>query len=368
MILFIKNILLSAIHILNGASVWLVISFILAGLLHEFLEPSKFQRMLGNKKMSSILKATLSGMLLPICSCGVIPLGLSMYYSGAYLGPTLAFMTATPIINPIAVILCFGLLGSKIGIIYLLCGFLLPVIIGFLGNQFSGDELSMGIELEVSQGQLDLETEKLSILQRISSGIHWVLNDMGMVVSKYVILGMIGAGFLLTVFPSDIIGHYLGNPGMLSLGSVAVMAGIMYVCAVGHIPFIAALIASGAAPGVGIVFLMAGTATNLPELISIYKIIGRRAVILYSGTITLSAFVVGFLTNQYLMPGFEPAINFNQTTHTIEIANKLLFVAPNFMKYMCSVIIFLLFIKAVQPEILQKIEALKSRLKLRSTV
>ncbi len=48
-------------------------------------------------------------MFLPICSCGVIPLGISMYYSGAYLGPVLAFMTSTPIINPIAVVLCLGL-------------------------------------------------------------------------------------------------------------------------------------------------------------------------------------------------------------------------------------------------------------------
>ncbi|MFR6349905.1 MAG: permease [Enterocloster aldenensis] len=47
-------------------------------------------------------------MLIPICSCGTIPLGISLYYSGAYLGPTLAFMTSSPMINPIAVILCWG--------------------------------------------------------------------------------------------------------------------------------------------------------------------------------------------------------------------------------------------------------------------
>jgi len=361
-ILFIRNIFLSAIHILNGASVWLVISFILAGILHEFLEPDKFQKVLGNKKLSSIIKATLSGMLLPICSCGVIPLGLSMYYSGAYLGPTLAFMTATPIINPIAVILCFGLLGPEIGTIYLVCGFLLPVLIGILGNSFSGDELSIGNEVYAGGQRVLLEEEKLKPHERIVSGMHWVLNDMGMVVSKYVIIGMVAAGFLLTVFPSEVIEHYLGNPGVLSLGSIAVLAGIMYVCAVGHIPFIAALIASGAAPGVGIVFLMAGTATNLPELVSIYKIIGKRAVILYSGTIMISAFAVGALTNKWLMPGFKPAINFNQTTHTIEVVNKLLFVAPDGVKYICSCIIFLLFIKAVKPDLLQKVEDFKSRL------
>ncbi len=102
-IYYIKKILLTSINLLNGASTWLIFSFILAGLLHNILAPDKFQKMLGNKKISSLIKATLSGMLLPICSCGVIPLGLSLYYSGAYLGPTLAFIASTPIINPIAV-------------------------------------------------------------------------------------------------------------------------------------------------------------------------------------------------------------------------------------------------------------------------
>ena len=98
------------------------------------LTPRRFQKQLGNKKFSSLIKSTISGMFLPICSCGVIPLGISMYYSGAYLGPVLAFMTSTPIINPIAVVLCLGLLGPKVTIIYLIAGFLVPFLVGFLGN------------------------------------------------------------------------------------------------------------------------------------------------------------------------------------------------------------------------------------------
>lgn len=351
MIDFIKSILLSALDILNGASVWLVFSFILAGVLHEFLEPSKLQNMLGNKKISSIIKATLSGMLLPICSCGVIPLGLSLYYSGAYLGPTLAFMTATPIINPIAVILCFGLLGPEITLIYVLCGFLLPLIIGVMGNMFSGSELYLDLGDSEAQERIDFEEETVPIHEKIINGMHWVLNDMGMVVSKYVILGMAAAGFILTVFPSSIIEKYLGNPGVLSLGSVAILAAIMYVCAVGHIPFVAALIASGASPGVAIVFLMAGTATNLPELMSIYNIIGKRAMAIYSGTIVTCAFIVGAFTNRWLLDGFKPAISYNHTTHSIEIANRLLLIAPEGVKYLCSLVVFLLFLKAYRPTI-----------------
>ena len=108
-----QKVILTALDILNGASVWLVISFVLAGLMHNLISPDRLQRMLGNRSISALIKATVSGMLLPICSCGVIPLGLGLYYSGAYLGPTLAFMTATPIINPAAVLLAYGFLGRR---------------------------------------------------------------------------------------------------------------------------------------------------------------------------------------------------------------------------------------------------------------
>ena len=124
----IKSTVLSALVALNGASGWLIISFFLAGVLHNVLSPRKFQHHLGNRKISSLIKATISGMFLPICSCGVIPIGISMYYSGAYLGPVLAFMTSTPVINPIAVVLSMGLLGPKISIIYVFSGFFVPMI------------------------------------------------------------------------------------------------------------------------------------------------------------------------------------------------------------------------------------------------
>jgi len=359
---FIKSILLSAIDILNGASVWLIFSFILAGVLHEFLEPSKFQNMLGNTKLSSIIKATLSGMLLPICSCGVIPLGLSMYFSGAYLGPTLAFMTATPIINPIAVILCFGLLGPQISLIYIAAGFFLPILIGVVGNAFAGDELCIALEEDVTERRIALERENKTVAEKLKLGMYWVVNDMGMVVSKYVILGMLAAGFMLTVFPAAIIEQYLGNPSVLSLGSIAILSAIMYVCAVGHIPFVAALIASGATPGVAVIFLMAGTATNLPELISIHKIIGRRAMIIYSGLITVSALIIAWLTNLLLVPTFKPVISYNQTTQSIEMANRFLMVAPDSVKYLCSTIVFALCLKAYLPQVNKVVSQVKNRL------
>ena len=347
---FIKDIISTSISILNGASGWLVISFIIAGLLHNFLTPDKLQKSLGNKKISSILKSTLSGMLLPICSCGVIPIGISMYYSGVYLGPVLAFMTSTPIINPIAIVLSFGLLGPQITLIYVISGFVVPLIVGVLGNKLGKDEVCIKFDEDEEELAIELEEEKRSFFENIVDGLKWSFGELALTISKYVIIGMLVAGFITTVFPNSVIQKYLGNPGMLSLGSIAILACVMYVCAVGHIPFIAALVASGASPGVAITFLIAGAATNLPELISIYNVIGKRAVIIYSTTLTICALVIGYITNK-LMIGLSNFTTFEETQSSIAIANKIMLNIPEPMKYICSLIIFIFFIKALWPKI-----------------
>ncbi|MCH1967243.1 efflux transporter SaoE [Paraclostridium sordellii] len=346
---FFKDVLYSSISILNGASGWLIISFVIAGLLHNLISPQRFQRSLGNTKISSLLKSTVSGMLLPICSCGVIPIGISMYFSGAYLGPVLAFMTSTPIINPIAVILSLGLLGPDVTIIYVIAGFTIPMIVGILGNKLGGPELCINQD-EDEEIAIELEEESLSITQKIIEGLKWSFSELALTISKYVVLGMLVAGFITTVFPSSIIQKYLGNPGVLSLGSIAILACIMYVCAVGHIPFIAALVASGASPGVAITFLIAGAATNLPELISMYKVIGKRTVAIYSITLTTCSLIVGYITNQLLM-GRASSINLEAKKESINIANTIMLNIPDSMKYLCSFIIFLFFLKAILPSI-----------------
>jgi uncharacterized protein len=344
---FFKDVLWSSISILNGASGWLVISFVIAGLLHNLISPEKFQKSLGNTKISSLLKSTVSGMLLPICSCGVIPIGISMYYSGAYLGPVLAFMTSTPIINPIAVVLSLGLLGPDITIIYVISGFLVPLIVGILGNKLGKTELYIKQD-EDEEIAIELEEEELTIKQKIVEGLKWSFSELALTISKYVVIGMLVAGFITTVFPSSIIQKYLGNPGVLSLGSIAVLACVMYVCAVGHIPFIAALVASGASPGVAITFLIAGAATNLPELISMYNVIGKRTVAIYSITLTTCALVIGYITNKLLI-GKAPNLNMSYTQDSINIANTIMLDIPDIMKYLCSFIIFIFFIKAMVP-------------------
>ncbi len=344
-----QKVILTALDILNGASVWLIISFVLAGLMHNLISPDRLQRMLGNRSISALIKATVSGMLLPICSCGVIPLGLGLYYSGAYLGPTLAFMTATPIINPAAVLLAYGFLGPQIATIYLVAGFVVPMLIGIIGNKLAGPEIrAPGMEGPVEMTELE-PGEQAGLVQKLQTGLLWGFLDMGVSVSKYVCVGMLLAGLIIVLAPPAFIHEYLGNPGLISVAGIAVLGAIMYVCAVGHIPFIAALIASGAAPGLAITFLMAGAATNLPELISMYKMIGRRTVLIYSSVLLSASFIVCYLTNLFLLPGFTPFFDLSKSRQTVGMANNLILAAPEPLRYLCTAVVLLLGVYALWP-------------------
>lgn len=313
--------------VLADAAPWLLVSYLLAGLMHEFVSPEKLQRHLGNKRLSSIVKATFSGMLLPMCSCGAIPLGMSLYYSGAYLGPALAFMVAAPMINPAAILLTFGLLGPRIATIYVIGGVLIPIVVGVIANALAGDQL----HAEGTGGASRVEiaaAEGTPLIDRLKAGYSYGFGDLGVTVSKYVAIGALSAGVLFALIPDTFIDRYLGDPGLISLFGISVLGATMYVCAVGHIPFIAATIAVGAAPGTAVTFLMAGAATNVPEFVMISKLIGKRTAIFYSVVVVLFALAAGWLTNILIGDGFVPFIDRERAAGTIAIANWFIIEIP----------------------------------------
>ncbi len=320
---------------------WLIISFLLCGILHAVLRPEALQRSLGNKKLSSIVKATVSGMLLPICSCGVVPLSLGLYYSGAYLGPTLAFLVATPIINPAAFILAYAMLGPQIASIYMISGFVIPFCIGLLGNRFAGRELQSPMAANIVSQQSAHEglSSRQPLLRRLRGGIEWGFNDLAVQTCRFMILGTAFAALLLTVVPASFILNYLSNPKLLSLLSITLLGCVMYVCALGHIPFIAALVSAGAAPGVAVTFLLSSVATNFPEMVSIWRLIGKRAVTIYTGTLVLFGLAFGYITNLLLADHFVPVFDLSQSQGKIDFAGRISIEFSPWFKVFCAVLV-----------------------------
>ena len=301
-------------QIFSESAFWVITSLIVGGLVREFLPSSRFRELLNRRGQGAMLGAILFGALLPICSCGVIPLAISLYRSGVRLGPVMAFAAATPIINPAAVFLSLALLGPQITVAYVILGLVLPYLLGMIAERWGApagmpvpaaapsccggsDEPDMTAEPEARTGA------------RIAAGLRWGFTDLGPTIAFYMTLGVLLAGLIAVFLPPSWVDSYLRESSGTALLAAGVLGASIYVCAVAHIPLVASLLATGAAPGISIVFLVTGTATNLPELVALYNTIGKRIVVLYAASLIAGAMLAGVAVNAWLLPGFEPVFD-----------------------------------------------------------
>lgn len=285
---------------------WVVVSLVLGGLIREFLPSSGMQRLVNRHGMAGMGGAVTLGALLPICSCGVVPLAISLYRSGVRIGPVMAFTAATPIINPAAVVLAFGLLGPELTASYIALGLTLPFLLGLAAERWGG---AAAAEPDRSAAASIPSPPSGDAGTRFVRGMRWGLLELGPMVGFYLAVGILLAAAVMVVVPHAWLQQYLGGDALLSLLVVGVLGAAIYVCAVAHIPLVATLLAAGAAPGAAVVFLLTGTATNLPEFIALYKTIGRRVVVLYVSMLVVLSFLAGLAINAWLLPGFEPVFD-----------------------------------------------------------
>lgn len=401
-----EKFLLLTLQVLEDAAFWMVFSFAVGGLIHEFVPREVFQKHLGGTNFKALSLAVFMGMLLPMCSCGVIPLGLSFYWSGASLAATLAFMAATPIINPAAALLAIAMFGPQLAAIYIVSGYYIPMLLGWLALRFGGKQYVAGFEPKASAqsssrsdasgaqnkgqagasagpkilkplqplrplhplqahtpsqthvpqqrhtkvGAADAPPRWPDLGRRILHGLRWGFFEMGAPASKYIIFGALLAGGLLTVTPQQWIQHALGNPGVLTISATVLLGTVMYVCSVGHIPFVAALLATGASPGVAMTFLISGVATNAPELVSIHRLISPRAAVIYAAGLIAASVAVGLLTDRLLLPDYTPVFSYSAESGLLTAAKGLNFMAPPDLARLCVMVVVTLGLwKLAQP-------------------
>jgi uncharacterized membrane protein YraQ (UPF0718 family) len=309
-------------QILSESAFWVLLSLAVGGLVHEFLPASRFRQLLNRNGISAMFSAVLFGACLPICSCGVIPLAISLFKSGIRLGPVMAFAAATPIINPAAVILSLALLGPQITAAYVALGLVLPLLLGFASERW-GDQRVVDFDAMVQPDSPDAQTPGEGALGRVIAALRWGFADLGPTIGFYLGIGVLLAGLLSAFLPQSWIDMYLRESSGLALLAAGLLGASIYVCAVAHIPLVATLLATGAAPGITIVFLVTGTATNLPELIALYNTIGKRTVVVYTSMLVTGAIIAGVAVNAWLLPDFTPVFDPLESLDLLDTGERL---------------------------------------------
>ena len=293
---FLGGVLFESFRLLEKMSPYLLFGFFFAGALRVFFSPEKVSRHLGKGGISSVIKAALFGIPLPLCSCGVIPTAISLRRQGANKGATLSFLISTPTTGIDSILATYALLGPLFALYRVISSFVAGVFCGVVAN-FSLKETFQPLEVEKACNLCDVKEPHFhDIFEKVKFLFHYAFIELLEGISKWLLIGILIGGFISYLIPQEIIRNYFGS-GWKAMALMLIVGIPIYVCATGSIPIVAALMFKGMSPGAGLVFLLAGPATNVVTITVVAKELGKKAVALYLASISLTAILLGMLLN-----------------------------------------------------------------------
>lgn len=335
-----------AAGLLHEAGFWIVVSLFAGGLIHEFMDTAWIQRAMRKSGGAGVVAGMALGAALPICSCGVIPLTVSFFLGGVRLAAVIAFTIATPVINPAAVVLSYALLGPQLTLAYVAFGLSAPLVVGYMAERWGKAPLNPAASRLRSCCSPAPDTTRTSprppLEARLWRALRWGFGELGPMLGFYIGIGITLAAVLGVLVPAGWIStHFGGTAPFLSLLAIALFGASIYVCAVAHIPLVAAMLAAGAGPGAAIVFLVTGAATNLPEMIALQRVLGTRTVAIYVGGIVSLSILAGWLVNLWLVD-YQPILDPLASIEYGDLASRLTPVVPGWVAFGAAILVGIL--------------------------
>ena len=301
-IAFFQNLLTLSLE----AAPWLVLGLALGGLMKALIPTQFLKRHLSGSGFSSITKATVLGAPLPLCSCGVIPAALGLREAGASKPATAAFLVSTPETGVDSMTVTYALMGPFMAIVRPISALASAMVSGLLVATFDPEDKRQTPEVSTSSSccasKQTPPPQDESWLRRAWGGIHYAFTRLLDDIIMWLAIGMLFAAASKTFIPTDFLAQWgQGIPAML----VMVAAGIpMYICATASTPIAAGLLMAGVSPGVALVLLLTGPATNVSTLGVISQELGKRSMWLYLSGVVVTALIAGVTTNA-LISAFE---------------------------------------------------------------
>ena len=234
---------------------------------------------------SGIFKAVTLGVPMPLCSCGVIPAGLSIKKQGGSSGASMAFMISTPQTGIDSILVAASFLGWPLAIFKVALAAVTGIVGGLLGDDSNSGQ-SNDLEITDRAEPTKSPTWKDAYLHS---------QDLIDTIWGWLVFGILFSAALSTAFPPGMIGAETADSLLLSSLLTLLIALPLYVCATASVPIAAALVSAGMPLGSALIFLMAGPATNAATIGSINRTFGPKRTVIYLVTIIVGSVGGAFL-------------------------------------------------------------------------
>ena len=273
---------------------YLLLGMLVSGLISIFIDSSFIFKHIGQKNAGSVLKSTLFGIPLPLCSCGVIPVAATLRESGASKGATVSFLVSTPQTGVDSIFLTFGMLGPMFALFRPLAALASGFFSGIVINNFDHD-----MHHHLSESDNDPKTKE-SLDKRIISGVKYGFLTLPADIAIPLTQGLVVAAAIAILIPPQFIAEHFSSSNLMQYTMMLAVSLPIYVCATASIPIAVVLMAKGITPGAAFIFLMAGPATNASSIAVIKNILGKRTLYHYLVLIAFTAISFGYILDNFL--------------------------------------------------------------------
>jgi len=333
-----NGIIMETWSLLAEMAPYLLLGFFVAGILHVFMPKEKIYQHFSKNNISSVIKASLFGIPLPLCSCGVIPVAAHLNKEGASKSATVSFLVSTPTTGVDSVLATYSLLGPLFAIVRPIASFFAGIFAGIWVNIAEKEKTAKPQppkSFVCSTCKID-NPHSHNLFEKIKSILKYGFLELVEDTGKWLLIGVIVGGIIGYWVSPEIISKYLGKPQIAY--PLMLLIGIpMYVCATGSIPIAASLILKGMSPGAGLVFLFAGPATNTATLSFVGGKLGKKTLLIYLFSIIFTSIIFGLLID-YIWRIFGRNIN-------LIIGNMSML--PDWFKIGSAVILVFLILKGI---------------------
>jgi uncharacterized membrane protein YraQ (UPF0718 family) len=317
----------------------LVPAFFIAGAIAVFVKKDSILQLLGPaaRKYIAYPLAAISGGILAVCSCTILPLFAGIYKRGAGLGPAAAFLFTGPAINVTAIFLTGNAIGWDFAFGRLIASIIIAITVGVLleimfpeHNQKNANGFVLGMEEEkpysnwiialfllLQLGILVVLGLQISLL--IKWGIagafllilfylvffkfqkednrEWVSEtwDLTKKILPYLFIGIFAAGIIEVVIPDSWIKTAVGSNNILGNAVASVSGALMYFATLTEVPIIQTLLNMGMDRGPALTLFLTGNSLSIPSMMVIYKLMGAKKATAYVGMICALSIVAGLI-------------------------------------------------------------------------
>jgi uncharacterized protein len=264
--------------------------------LRSYVSPEKVRGALaGRHAVIGTAAAAGFGIVTPFCSCSAVPLFIGFLEAGVPLGVTFAFLVASPMVNEVAIVLLWGLVGPQLTVAYVVAGLIVAIFAGLLIGRLGLEGYVEDYVWKIRAGSVAIE-EHLTLEDRVREAWRSTLDIVGRI-WKWVIIGIAVGAFIHGFVPTELVVRIGGEDNPLAVPALVALGVPLYSNAAGTIPIIEALLGKGLPVGSALAFMMAITALSLPEMMILRKVMKTRLLATFVAIVAAGIVVIGYAFN-----------------------------------------------------------------------